>query len=145
MKTTRIVAANVLALPMMAEAVAAQLSVSLSVDNPKKVESLIAADPSYKRHYPYFEHIQPLEKEVSRLSMNLSNEANRLMNKENISYSYTEYKKYRRRVFEEQNYSEKYGNVLAKIKETEAKFPKGFENERLKALRTKILAQINDK
>lgn len=109
-----------------------------------EAESLIAADGSYRKFYPYFDFVAPLERRVESLEMEIAEKTYAAMRSGNVAYNnYDERKKCKRKVFAEGNYSEKFGKIMNDVKATEAKVSQEAALDRLKTLKLRLFRAMN--
>ncbi len=109
-----------------------------------EVESLVAADSSYLKSYPYFEFVAPLEKRMEKLEIEISEKTYAAMYRGKVPLNNSdERKKCKRKVFEEGKYSEKFGKLMNDVKCAETKVSQEAALDRLKTLKLRLFRAMN--
>jgi hypothetical protein len=109
-----------------------------------EVESLVAADSSYQKFYPYFEFVAPLERRMEKLEIEIAEKTYAAMYNGKVSMnSSDDRKKCKRKVFEDGRYSEKFGKLMNDVKYAETKVSQETAIDRLKTLKLRLFRAMN--
>ncbi|MBQ8126302.1 MAG: thioredoxin family protein [Kiritimatiellae bacterium] len=121
---------------------------------PQEVRSLIAADRSYGKFYPYFKYVEPLVEERVQLTQRLGQAVKQFLNEKHINLNnpndVDENRKYfaevhaqQPRVFKERGYAAQFRQLLEKVKATEQTVDDDLVRARLAELRRNLVEQID--
>ena len=121
---------------------------------PQEVRSLIAADRSYAKFYPYFKYVEPLVGERVRLTQRLSQAVEQFLNEKNVKLNnpndkdenrkyFAEFYAQRPRIFKERGYAAQFRQLLEKVKAAEQTVDDDLARARLAELRRNLIEQID--